>query len=115
MIHMTEQERMYGLEIVNELHKDFSFVGYRPTHSEIYRALHDLLDDGVLEQIKVKKEGMKHQEVAYYRFKGKEGKRKANLYKKQLKVELERNMNLLRKAYVDIFGDVKPQRKVANS
>lgn len=100
MITMTEQERLYGLRLLEVLRKEFQVYGYKPQHSEVYKALHDLINDGILEQVKRKKEGMQLQEVVFYRFLD---KKKAELYKKKLKVELERCEKLIRKAIEDNF------------
>jgi len=104
MITMTEQHRLYGYRMLEVLREEFRAFGYRPNHSEVYKALHDLIDDGVLEQVKKVKEGAKHQEVIFYRF-TETGKKKAELYKKQLKVELDRCNGLLRKAINDNYGE----------
>ncbi|AKO93591.1 MULTISPECIES: helix-turn-helix transcriptional regulator [Priestia] len=104
MITMTEQERLYGLRLLDVLREEFRPFGYRPNHSEIYKALHDLIEDGVLEQVKKKKEGMKLQEVVYYRFAGENGHEKAKKYKRQLKVELDRCQSMIQKAVRDNFG-----------
>ena len=70
-------------------------------HSEIYRALHDLLEDGVLTRGKIKKDGSKYQEVAVYSIKDKE---KAKTYKKMVKVDIDRSSHLLRKALEDNYS-----------
>lgn len=103
LITLTEQERLYGLKLLDVLREEFQPFGYRPNHSEVYKALHDLIEDGILEQVKKKKEGMKYQEVVYYRF-TEEGYKKAQLYKRQLKTELDRCEALIRKAIKDNFS-----------
>ncbi len=103
LITLTEQERLYGLKILDLIRHEFSEFGYRPNHSEVYKALHDLIEDGVLLQIKRKKEGMKYQEVVYYTFPS-GGYEKAQLYKRQLKTELDRCEGLLKKAIKDNFS-----------
>ncbi|UPV80986.1 replication termination protein [Bacillus rugosus] len=100
MITMTEQERLYGLKLLEVLRSEFKEIGFKPNHTEVYRSLHELLDDGILKQIKVKKEGAKLQEVVLYQFKDYET---AKLYKKQLKVELDRCKKLIEKALSDNF------------
>lgn len=99
MITMTEQERLYGLKLLEVLRSEFKEIGFKPNHTEVYRSLHELLDDGILKQIKVK-EGAKLQEVVLYQFKDYEA---AKLYKKQLKVELDRCKKLIEKALSDNF------------
>jgi DNA-binding PadR family transcriptional regulator len=103
LITLTEQERLYGLKILDVLRQEFKPYGYKPNHSEVYKALHDLIEDGILKQVKQKKEGMKYQEVVYYRF-ADGGYEKAKLYKKQLKTELDRCEALIRKAIQDNFS-----------
>lgn len=58
MITMTEQERLYGLKLLEVLRSEFKEIGFKPNHTEVYRSLHELLDDGILKQIKVKKKGL---------------------------------------------------------
>ncbi|MCM3006480.1 helix-turn-helix transcriptional regulator [Priestia koreensis] len=106
MITMTEQDRLYGLKLLDALRDEFRPFGYKPNHSEVYKALHDLIEDGVLQQVKRKKEGMKLQEVVYYRFPD-GGYEKAQLYKRQLKVELERCESMIKKAIRDNYGYVE--------
>ncbi|KEZ50254.1 MULTISPECIES: helix-turn-helix transcriptional regulator [Metabacillus] len=100
MIRMTEQDRLYGLKLLDVLRDEFRIYGYRPNHSEVYKSLHELIEDGILKQVKRKKEGMKLQEVVYYQF---EDYEKAKLYKKQLKTELDRCQKLLGKALQDNY------------
>lgn len=101
MIRMTEQDKLYGLKLLDVLRDEFRRFGYRPNHSEVYKSLHELIEDGVLKQVKRKKEGMKLQEVVYYKF---EDYEKAKLYKKQLKAELDRCQKLLDKALQDNYS-----------
>lgn len=100
LIYMAEQKSLYGLQFLVEIKEEFKQYGYSPTHSEIYKSLHELIDSGILKRRKVTKEGMKFQEVVYYTL---EDKREASLYKKQLKVELDRCHGLLGKAIKDIY------------
>ncbi|MTH51966.1 Replication termination protein [Bacillus mangrovi] len=100
MITLTDQKRLYGLKLLDTMRDEFRQYGYKPNHSEIYKALHELIDDGVLRQVKRKKEGMKLQEVVFYEFKDFDA---AMLYKKQLKTELDRCQGLLDKAIRDNF------------
>jgi DNA-binding PadR family transcriptional regulator len=100
LIYMAEKERLYGLKYLETIREEFKNFGYKPNHSEIYKSLHELLQDGVLKRIKRVKEGINPQEVVYYVIADQE---KANLYKKQLKVELDRCYNMLGKAIADIY------------
>src|SRR4051794_898435 len=101
IITNIENGRWYGLQLLDEMKKEFKPFGFEPQHSEIYRALHDLLEDGVLTRGKIKKDGSKYQEVAVYSIKDKE---KAKTYKKMVKVDIERSSHLLRKAIEDNYG-----------
>lgn len=98
---MTEKKRLYGFKILDELREEFRPYGYRPNHSELYKALHDLIKDGILKQIKRKKEGAEFQEVVYYQFVDYE---KAKQYKRQLKAELDRSKAIIEKAIRDNFA-----------
>ncbi|MCB4338001.1 MULTISPECIES: Replication termination protein [Bacillus] len=100
MITMTEENRLYGMQLRDTLREEFKHLGYAPTHAEIYRALHSLMDDGILKQIKVKKEGTKLQEVVLYQFEDYEAAKK---YKRRLKAEIDRCIQLLTKAVRDNF------------
>ncbi|WLR43357.1 helix-turn-helix transcriptional regulator [Bacillus carboniphilus] len=100
LITMTEQERLYGLKLLEHLREEFKPYGFRPNHSELYKALHDLMNDDILKQVKRKKEGAELQEVVFYTFVNYE---KGKRYKKQLKVELERCRGLIDKAIKDNF------------
>jgi len=111
MITMTEQKRLYGFRLLEELRKEFKEHGYKPNSSEIYKSLHDLLDDGILEQVEKKKEGTDRQKVVYYRFKDRQ---KAERYKTLLKEELNRCSRLLDKAIEDNFGQ-STKRKAGKS
>jgi DNA-binding PadR family transcriptional regulator len=101
LITMTEKKRLYGFKILDELREEFRPYGYRPNHSELYKALHDLIKDGILKQIKQKKEGAEFQEVVYYQFVDYE---KAKQYKRQLKAELDRSKAIIEKAIRDNFA-----------
>lgn len=101
LITMTEKERLYGLKILDVLRSEFKPYGYKPNHSELYKALHDLIHDGILKQVKRKKDGTEFQEVVFYEFVGYE---KAKKYKRQLKVELDRCKALIEKAIRDNFS-----------
>lgn len=101
MITLTEQEKMYGLDYLDELEKKFARFGYRPNHSEIYKSLHELIDDGILERYSKTKQGKKYQKVIYYQIKNPD---EARRYKKMLKSELERSSGLLQKALKDNYS-----------
>ena len=101
IITNIENGRWYGLQLLDEMKKEFKPYGFEPQHSEVYRALHDLLEEGVLTRGKIKKDGSKYQEVAVYSIKDKE---KAKTYKKMVKVDLDRCSHILRKALEDNYS-----------
>ncbi|MCD7911091.1 Replication termination protein [Bacillus velezensis] len=100
MITMTEQNRLYGEKLFELMTHEFKDVGYKPTRSEIYRALYDLTKDNILKREKVKKEGAKLQELALYKI---SDMKAASLYKIQLKAELDRCQLIIKKALRDNF------------
>lgn len=101
LITNIENGKWYGLQLLDEIKKEFQPLGFEPQHSEIYRALHDLMEDGVLTRGKIKKDGSKYQEVAIYSICDKE---KAKTYKKMVKADLDRSSQLLRKALEDNYS-----------
>ena len=101
IITNIENGRWYGLQLLDEMKKEFKPYGFEPQHSEIYRALHDLLEDGILTRGKIKKDGSKYQEIAVYTIKDKE---KAKAYKKLVKPDLDRCSQILRKALEDNYA-----------
>ncbi len=101
LITNIENGKWYGMQLLDEMKKEFKPFGFEPQHSEIYRALHDLLEEGVLTRGKIIKEGSKYQEVAVYSIKDKE---KAKTYKKMVKVDIDRSAQLLRKAIEDNYS-----------
>jgi len=96
IITLVEKHRGYGYQMLEELKDEFKHLGYEPPQSEIYRALHDLVEDGILYRSRHKKEGAEYQEVIIYRF-TEEGPEKARLYKKQVHFDLERSRALIEK------------------
>lgn len=100
MITMTEQKRLYGEQLLDLMRSEFKAIGYKPSRSEIYRALHDLMDDNILKREKVKKEGAKLQEIILYKIADADA---AALYKIQLKAELDRSQLIIKKALKDNF------------
>lgn len=102
LITLIEERHLYGLKLRDFLKDQFKQFGYRPNHPEIYKSLHDLIEEGIIYQVKEKKQGMQYQDVVYYRF-TEEGYDKARLYKKQLKEELDRCIGLLDQAVKDNY------------
>ncbi len=105
LITMVEQQRGYGYQMLEELRKQFSNYGYSPPQSEIYRALHELVQEGVLyrtKQLKGNDPRVDFQEIVLYHFTD-EGEAKAELYKKQIKTDLDRCLGILNKAANDNY------------
>lgn len=101
MITNIENGRWYGLQLLDELRKEFKPYGFEPQHSEVYRALHELEDDeGILTKVKVKVPGSKRKEIVVYKIKDSE---KAKAYKKTVKADLDRCEKLLQKALKDNY------------
>lgn len=100
LISMAEKEQLYGKKYQEVIINKFKKYGYKPNHSEIYKSLYELIDDGILARKEKVKEGMKYQKVVNYIIKDTD---KVKLYKKQLKVELDRCYGLLGQAIQDIY------------
>lgn len=76
-----------------------------PPQSEIYRALHELVQQGILyrtKQLKGNDPKVDFQEIVLYHFTS-DGEEKAKLYKKQVKTDLDRCLGILNKAVVDNY------------
>ena len=101
LLTSIEKEKWYGMQLLDDLKAGFKPYGFEPQHSEVYRALHDLLEDGILSRKKVKEEGSKYKEVAAYTIANKE---EAKAYKKRIKADLDRCEQLLRKALKDNYS-----------
>ncbi|AJS59057.1 helix-turn-helix transcriptional regulator [Paenibacillus sp. IHBB 10380] len=105
LITMVEQQRGYGYQMLEELRAEFSSFGYAPPQSEIYRALHELVQEGVFyrtKQLKGNDPRVDFQEIVLYHFTD-SGKEKADLYKKQIKTDLDRCLGILNKAASDNY------------
>ncbi|KOP67753.1 helix-turn-helix transcriptional regulator [Paenibacillus solani] len=105
LITKVEQQRGYGYQMLEELRQEFKSYGYSPPQSEIYRALHELVQEGVLyrtKQLKGNDPRVDFQEIVLYHFTD-EGAEKAKLYKKQVKTDLDRCLGILHKAVNDNF------------
>ncbi|WP_410769130.1 helix-turn-helix transcriptional regulator [Fontibacillus sp. BL9] len=105
LITKVEHRRGYGYQILEELKEEFKPFGYVPPQSEIYRALHELVQEGVLyrtKQLKGNDPSVDFQEIVLYHFTD-DGAEKAALYKKQIKTDLDRCIGMLHKAVADNF------------
>lgn len=105
---IIDQNKGYGSQYLHDLQAEFQMLGYRPTHTELYKCLHEMTRDGYVKREKrIKGEkGVDFQEIILYTL-TETGKKEYELYKKQMKVELERCRNLLDKALRDNYGPVR--------
>lgn len=105
LITMVEQHKGYGYQMLEDLRRDFKAYGYSPPQSEIYRALHELVQQGILyrtKQLKGSDPKVDFQEIVLYHFTS-DGEEKARLYKKQVKTDLDRCLGILNKAVADNY------------
>lgn len=105
LITMVEQHRGYGYEMLEIMKKEFENFGYVPPQSEVYRALHELVQQGILYRTKKLKGDdpkVDFQEIVLYHFTP-GGADKAELYKKQVKADLDRCLGMLYKAVSDNY------------
>lgn len=105
LIGMVEKRRGYGYQMLEELKVAFRPFGYVPPQSEIYRALHELVQEGILyrtKRLKGEDPSVDFQEIVLYHF-TEDGHEKAELYKKQVKLDLDRCIGMLNKAVSDHF------------
>lgn len=105
LFNKIEQHKGYGSQMLEDLRKEFKQYGYSPTHSEMYKTLHELYNEGLVRREKKIKgqQGVDFQEIVIYHLTDK-GKEESILYKKQMKVELDRCVSLLNKAIHDHYG-----------
>ena len=105
LLRYIEREKKYGREFLDELQEQFKDFGYVPPHSEIYKVLHELTREELVKREKQIKGDPKHdfQEIIFYKLTEK-GKEEMDLYRKQMKVELERCQGLIKKAIEDHYG-----------
>ena len=99
LIHMAENNLLYGLEFKKKIESEFESFGYKPTHSEIYKSLHELLEAEVVTRRSRILQGKRYQEVVYYEIKN---PYKAYEYKKMIREELNRCKGLIEKAILDL-------------
>lgn len=104
LINMIEQKRSYGRRYLDYIKSQVREYGYEPRPSEIYKALHELTDEGVIYRTKRLKEfdeGL--QEVVLYSF-AENGFELAQRYKKLVKDDLERSKKLINKILKDNYS-----------
>lgn len=106
LITKVEQQRGYGYQMLDQLKEEFKPFGYVPPQSEVYRALHELVQEGILyrtKQLKGIDPNVDFQEIVLYQFTD-DGPEKAKLYKKQVKTDLDRCIGMLQKAVTDNYS-----------
>lgn len=106
LLKLVEEHRGYGYQMLEELKTEFKIHGYIPPQSEIYRALHELVQEGVLYRTKKLKGGdpnVDFQEIVLYHFTD-QGMERAELYRKQVKTDLDRCLGILNKGLQDNFS-----------
>ncbi|MEX3713360.1 helix-turn-helix transcriptional regulator [Cytobacillus horneckiae] len=108
LMKMIHENKKYGTEFMGDLDKEFKPYGYSPTHSEIYKTLHELTRENIVRREKKLRgePGVDFQEIIIYHLTDK-GKEEYDLYRKQMKVELDRCVGLLQKAISDHYGPIK--------
>lgn len=104
LLDIIAKQKGYGSQMLDDLRKEMKQFGYNPTHSEIYKTLHELYKEGIVtREKKIKGEpGIDFQEIVIYQLTD-HGVEEAKLFKKQMKVELERCVGLLNKALHDHY------------
>jgi len=103
LISLMEQKKSYGLQILDTLKGSFKRYGYEPTHSAVYEALYELVQDGILHRQEIVPPHDRFKKLVYYQF-AEGGQEKAELYKKQLKIELDRCVGMLQQAVRDNYA-----------
>lgn len=80
LLGLIEKRKDYGLNFLEEIREEFKELGYKPTHSELYKSLHSLAKEGWVERIRKVKGDPKEdfQEIILYRL-TEEGKKKKEL------------------------------------
>lgn len=105
LITMVERHQGYGYQMLEAMKSEFGSFGYVPPQSEVYRALHELVQEGIFyrtKRLKGSDPRVDFQEIVLYHFTD-EGAEKAKLYRKQVKADLDRCLGLLHKAEQDNY------------
>lgn len=97
MIFIKEAQKapFYGLQIKELIANTFSAYDYTPTNSEIYKSLHDLIEEEILKSTKKLKEDKTYQELVIYSIRDED---KAKAYLRAVKFDLDYSSNLIEKA-----------------
>lgn len=95
LLTILEREPLYGLEITRQLKKQYAPYQFQIKHEHVYKALHELVTEGILYQKKEMKTEL--QEIVLYHYTP-EGKEKATTYRRDMKVKLDQSIGLLQEA-----------------
>lgn len=101
MIHEAEKGYLYGHQILIDLREHFNDLGYKPTKSEVYKSLHELLKEGYLMRVPITKEGTDLQTLYVYKLGDQE---KVKAYKDTVKADIDRSIALLERALKDNYS-----------
>lgn len=99
LLSFIEDGRPYGTQMLEELKEQFKPYGFSPNHAELYRALYELIEEGVLRSTKRKLRKDSFQEVNVYYFRDSD---KAHRIKQQSLDEMIRSHAILEKAINDL-------------
>ncbi|ARR10698.1 helix-turn-helix transcriptional regulator [Paenibacillus bovis] len=107
ILHILDQRQSYGLEMISEVKRYLKEEGYTPPQSEIYRGLNELVTAGIIEtthRIKKDHNGSTgdFQEIILYKYTI-DGRQKAEMFKREVKLELDRCIGMLKQARKDNF------------
>lgn len=105
-IIMVEQYRGYGYEMLEVMKQEFKDYGYVLFQSEVYWVLYELVQQGVfywMKKLKGSDFKVDFQEIVLYYFMD-DGVEKVELYKKQVKVDLDCCLGMLYKVEEDNYG-----------
>ncbi len=104
LLNMIEKKKLHGWQYLQELKEELKPFGYQPSHSEIYKSLHELTEEGILQrskQLRNKEEGGFQEIVLYHLLES--GRGKADAYKRLVKQDLDRSQQLLKKIINDNY------------
>ena len=100
LLSELEKGQMYGLQLRDVIWDLFKIYGFRPDHTEIYRSLHELTEEGYLKKFEEKVNGAKYKTVEVYKIADID---KVKAYKKLVKADLDRSESLIKKAKNEIY------------
>ena len=102
MIFIKEAQRgsFYGLQVKQVVGKTFESFNYVPTNSEIYKSLHELIEDEILKSSKILKPDTTYQELVVYSVQDED---KARAYLRAVKSDLDYSVHLLQKSLNEYF------------